>query len=482
MKKKALLGLAIFLVLVCFCSNGIGNCLVQESFLNNPVKICGEYEPDQYQAIQDPLDGGRRVYQDNTIIRTEKDKDWDVTTYFQPVKAMGENLVLMYLCRTNKEEGKISWLQLFERSDAGDLISYSGGNELTKQILKPTKDGFQQFEYTLGPKILFEGEIGFSQHMGDLIQQNKVPEIELLYNLRSRTFFATHARFLSPPTDDDFNWKTWESQVKKYGKDFLEEFYGERLAFETLARKVSFPQAVPAENIFWVLDRMERTNKFPFQKNQVAVSAVSRKMDAEYGEMILPNPVEPNKLFLETSCQTDTFDTGIVNVETRYVREDSARSKKIHDFLTIKHFISWKMPAQVIAQAGGNLTFTIFATREVSFPLKPVLVPSPFPEIRADLKFSGLDRNEKYKGYRGEGVSTTLLDQYKDSGPGRAFQKTELTLPVEGFFSEHALLTLNFSSTNMPGIPSLDNVGLNLYYKRKIMTPEQAATLGWTLR
>lgn len=479
MKKNVLLGL--FLLLVWPQSNGMGNCLFQDSFLENPVEICGEYEPALYQSIQDPLDGGRRVYQDNTIIRTEKDRDWDVTTYFQPMKAMEENLVLMYLCRTNKEGGKISWLQLFEKSDTGELTSYSGGNELAKQILKPTKDGFQQFEYTLGPKILFEGEIGFSQQMVELIQQNRVPDIEMLYNLRSRTFFATYAQFLSPPTDDEFNWKIWESQVKKYGKDLVETFCGERLAFETLTRKVRFPEAVPAENIFWVLDRMERINKFPFQKDRVAASAVSRKMDAEYRGVVLPNQGDPPKLFLETSLQTDTFDAGIVMVDTRFVREDSARSKTIHDSLTIKHYISWKMPAQVIAQAGGNLTFVFFATREVSFPLKSVLVPSPFPDIRATLDFFGLDRNEKNKGHMGEGVRTTLLDRYKNFGIGQVVQKTELTLPMERFFSEKALVTLNFSSGDIPGIPSMGNVGLKLYYKRKILTPEQAASLSQTL-
>ena len=52
---------------------------------------------------------------------------------------------------------------------------------------------------------------------------------------------------------------------------------------------------------------------------------------------------------------------------------------------------------------------------------------------------------------------------------------------MERFFSESALITLNFSSKKIPGIPSLGDVGLKLYYKRKIMTPEQAAGLSQVL-
>lgn len=481
MKKIVLLGVALGWILVCDQTNSMGKCMVSGRLLETSLEICGEYEPAPYQSIQDPWDGGRSPYEDNTILRTEKDRDWDMTTYFQPVKTMGENLVLMYLCGTNKEGGKISWVQLFENSDEGYLVSYSGGSELIKQVLKPTKQGFQKFEYTLGPKNPSEDEISFSQQMVNLIQTRKEIEIELSYNLRSRTFLATHAQFQFPPTDDAFDWQTWETQVKKYEKEFVETFNGERLAFETLVRRVRFPEAVPAENIFWVLDRTERVNRFPSQKEQVAVSAISRKMDAEYREMSQQKQGQGSTPFMESSRETHVFDAGIVNIDTRVVFDDAGSNRSILDLLTIKHHISWKMPPQVIAQAGGTLSFTLFATREVSFPRNPTLVPSPFPDIRASLTYTPLDENERGKDHGGGGVCATLLDQYQNSGPGKVIQKTEMGFPLDGFFSEGVTITLNCSTLNVAGLRSLDGAGLNLYYKRKIMTPDQASALSETL-
>ncbi len=481
MKKIALLGVALCWILVCDQTNSMGKCVVSGRLLETSREICGEYEPAPYHSIQDPWDGGRISNQDNTILRTEKDRDWDMTTYFQPVKPMGENLVLMYLCGTNKEGGKISWVQLFENSDDGYLVSYSGGSELIKQVLKPTKEGFQKFEYTLGPKNPSGDDISFSQQMVNLIQIRREIEIELSYNLRSRTFFATHAQFQSPPTDDEFDWQTWEKQVEKYEKDFLEAFNGERLAFETLARQVRFPEAVPAENIFWVWERTERVNLFPSQKEQKAVSAISRQMDAEYREMTRQKQGQLSNPLMESSRETHIFDGGIVNIDTRVVFDDSGKNRSVQDLMTIKHHISWKMPPRVIAQAGGNLTFALFATREVSFPRNAILVPSPFPDIRASLTYTPLDENERDKEHGGGGVYATLLDQYQNSGPGKVIQKTELGFPLDGFFSEGVTVTLNCSTISVAGLRSLDGAGLKLYYKRKIMTPNQASALSETL-
>ncbi|MFH2059419.1 MAG: hypothetical protein ABIJ59_11030 [Pseudomonadota bacterium] len=438
--------------------------------LTKPQQLSGEYEPAAYQSIQDPLDSGRSANPDNTIIRTEKDEDYDRITYFQPLKSMGENRILMYSCETSKDGDKNSMLQLFEKWADGSLVTYSGGSDLSKTVLMPTEDGFQKTEYSLRPKVYTADANDFSEKMAALIRQNKVPKIELTYDMRSRAFSANYIQYQKPPTDNEFNWNTWESQVKKFQKEFLEEFDGERMAFETLAQQVLFPEAVPAEKIYWVLDRMEKITR-PSQK--ISTLSLNERAIAEYTEMMKRKDGTTPFPQADSSRETDTSDTHMVNVDNRVVSDGAV----IWDSFTIKNEISWGMPAPVIAQAGGSLKFTFSAIRDVSRPKVSSFMPASFSGIKATLYPSGLDGTGKYKGHVGNGVSAGLLSKHLTTGPGKVTQESELSLPLDPFFTETAIIELSCSADNIADLPSTGSAGLKLYYKRKIMSPDEAVAL-----
>ncbi len=445
--------------------------------LVNPPQLSGEYEPAAYQTIQNPLDGGRIANPDPTIIRTEKDDSYDVTTYFMPLKSLGENRVVMYSCETDKEGDKSSFLQLFEKTDDGSFVTYGGGNGLSKIVLKLTEDGYQKFEYWIGPKDHSEDNNDFSERVVELLSQNKLPEMELAYDLRSRTFHATYVQYQSTPTDDEFDWNTWESNLKKYQKEFLAEFEGERLAFETLAQRIALPEPIPAENIFWILEKIERINDSPTITGRVSPAVLNEAMDRIYREMMSEKVEYERFPMLAYSQHTDVSDTGIDNIDERSVFDDADSKKTAWDSLTIKNRLTWNLPTPVIAQAGGTLNFTIQAEREVSKPLKAVLVPSPFPHLITSLTPSAVEADGTYKGYIGKGVQTNLLDQHQNAGPGKVVQTSQIALPLDEFYSDYAEITLSNYSDMYSSLRSLNSAGVKLHFKRKIMTPEEAAAL-----
>ncbi|ACN13139.1 hypothetical protein HRM2_00160 [Desulforapulum autotrophicum HRM2] len=445
--------------------------------LLKPVELSGEYEPAPYQSIQNPLDGGRSANPDHTIIRTEKDDDYDRVTYFQPLKSMGENRVVMYSCETSKEGDKSSFLQMFEQQDNGSFVYYYGGSALTKVVLTMTEDGFQKTEYTLEPKDFTEDHNDFSEQMAALIRKNKLPKVELSCGVRSRAFLANYVQYQKPPTDDEFNWNKWESQLKKHQEEFIEEFEGERLAFETLARQVQFPEPVPAENIYWVLDRMEKVNTVPVKKDRLGVSVIGQGIEAQYMEMMARKDGFTPRPMMMATRETDSSDTKIINVDKRIVFDDADNSKTVRDSLTIENNVSWDLPAPVIPQAGGRLELKFTATRDVTTPVKSGIVPSPFSDIKAGLSPQGLDAQGRYKGYAGDGVVVGLLSEHLNSGPGKITQKSELSLPLDNFFSQTALIELNCGSNVYSNIISLANAGVKFYYKRKFMSQDEAKAL-----
>jgi hypothetical protein len=451
-----------------------------KSLLKNllkPVTLAGEYEPAPYQSIQTPLDGGRSAHPDPTILRTEKNDDYDQITYFQPLKSMGTNRVVMYTCETSTEGDKSSFLQLFEQQDNGSFVYYYGGSALTKVVLTLTEDGFQKTEYTLEPRDHTEDHNDFSERMAALIQSNKIPKIELSYDIRSRAFFANYVQYQKPPTDDEFNWDTWESLLKKHQKEFLEEFEGERLAFETLARQVQLPEPVPAENIYWVLDRMEKINTVPAKQNRLAVSVIGQGIEAQYMEMMAREDGFMPRPMMISVRETDSSDTRIINVDNRRVFDDADNSQTVRDSFTITNDVSWDLPAPVIAQAGGRLTLNFTATREVTAPVILGIVPSPFSDIKAGLSPQGLDAAGKYKGYAGAGVNVGLLSEHLNTGPGKITQTSELSLPLDNFFSQTALVELNCGSDPYTNVRSLEPAGVKFHYTRRLMTQDEAAAL-----
>jgi len=339
-------------------------------------ELSGEYEPALYQTLQDPFGqfGGNRSVLDNTIIRTIKDEDWDAITYFQPLKSMGENLVVMYVCETDAEGEKSSWLQLFEKQADGSFVTYYYGSDPTKLVYILTEDGFQKKEYSMSPKNPSDENDEYVQKMAKKISKGKVPDIEFYYDVRSRTYYANYVQYQKPPTDDEFNWKKWEKNLKSYLKNFQEA----RLVFETFAQRLTFPKPVPAENIFWVFDHMEQINEYPSQKNRQAVFTVSEEMDAAYHEKMKKDDAFYPSPMRVASITTDISDSEIINVDNQIVFNDATKDKLAIDSITIKHNCLWEIPTPVIAQAGGNLKFNITAKRNVKAPQESLLVPARF--------------------------------------------------------------------------------------------------------
>ena len=336
--------------------------------LTHPPALSGEYEPAGYAAIQDPYDRHMRKTPDPNLLRLDKDPDYDPITYLQPLKAIGDNLLLVYLCETTTEGDKSSWIQLFEKQADGTLVSYGGGCDLTKMVLQVTEDGFRKIEYTIEPLDISGDHNDFSEKMAALVAKQKLPKIELAYSLRSRTYYANDVQYQTPPTDDEFNWKTWENEFKKYQKEVLSEYQGQRQAFEALARRIAFPDPVPAENVYWVFERMEKENRHPVLERQEALDMINPKARAVYLEaMKRKDGFEPWPM-VASKQQTDISEAGLVNVDERTVFDNADNKKASYDSLTITHQLSWKSPPPVIAQAGGLFTMEIVAQRETSTP------------------------------------------------------------------------------------------------------------------
>ena len=444
-----------------------------KSLLKSLVKmpeLSGEYEPALYQTLQDPFDGGRSV-PDNTIIRTIKDEDYDLITYFQPYKSMGGNLVIMYVCETDSQGEKSSWLQLFEKRDDGSFVTYDSSS---KYIFTLTEDGFKKQEYSFSPKNITEDEEELFHTIAKQISKGKIPDIELYYEVRSRTYYANYVQYQKPPTGDEFNWKKWEKELKKNQKSFLKEFEQDRLVFETLSQKLTFPEPVPAENIFWVLDHMKQINENPSQKNRAGI--FNENMDAAYQNMMKrKNHMYPRPMRV-SSRTTDVSDSKIDFSEKQIVFDDSTQDKTVVDSIAINHQGLWEMPTPVIAQAGGSLKFNITAKREVSAPRGSLLVPASFLDMTAFLNPTTMDDSGKYIGYGGGGVRLNLMDQHQLSGVDKVSQKSVLKLSLEKYLLDTAIIEFGIVSPDNMNY-SHSGAGLKLYYKRKIMTPEEAAAL-----
>ncbi len=442
--------------------------------LDKPLALSGEYEPAPYQSIQDPYDGGRSREPDDRIVRTELDDDYDPITYYQPLKSMGANLVLMYVCETDTEGDKSSSLQLFESQGDGVFVTYGGGSDLTKTVLQLTEDGYRKTEYTLGPKQLSEENNDFSERAAALIAKGKLPQVELSRNIRSRTFYATHVQYQKPPTDDEFNWKSWESELRKNEKAFLEEFQAERLAFETLAPQMGFPQAVPAEHIFWVLERTEPVNQHPTGQNRTALSAENPRAEAVYMQVLKrKDGIEPWPT-VESTRRTEVSESGVAHVDQWTVFDGGRNDKQICDQMTIAYNVNWTSPPPVIAQAGGRFEITITAGRDVQPPRHGELMPSQFADLAVSVKPEVLEKGGKYHGHGGDSVSGRLLSRHLTAGPGKVSQTTTLQCPLEGLYGEYAKVNLVMASQAMA---SLGASGIRYYYKRQIMTPEEATAL-----
>ncbi|MCF6246058.1 MAG: tetratricopeptide repeat protein [Desulfobacula sp.] len=440
--------------------------------LVNPPELSGEYEPALYQTVQDPFYGGS--VQDHNSIRTEKDEDYDSITYFQPLKTMGDNLIVMYVCETDNEGDKSSWLELFEKRDDGSFVTYP--SEQNKVVYTLTEDGFTKHEYMFSPKNIIDDEEKLFRNIAKQISKGKVPDIELYYSVRSRTFYANHVQYQKPPTDNEFNWKKWEKNLKKHQKLFLEEFQEDRLVFETLAQKLALPEPVPAENIFWVLDRMEQVNENPSQKGRSSI--FSGKVDAAYQEMMKRNDGFSPRPMRLGSMTIDISDSEINSIDKQIVFDDSTRDKIVRDSITIKYDLLWGMPTPVIAQAGGNLSFNLNAKRKVSAPNETLLIPSRFTDMTAVLKPGIVDENGKYMGgYAGDSVSLNLLDQYQTSGRRNVSQKSVLKFPIENFSSQAVVIDFHCTFFHDRDLYMYSGAGLKLYYKRKIMTLDEAAAL-----
>jgi len=106
-----------------------------------------------------------------------------------------------------------------------------------------------------------------------------------------------------------------------------------------------------------------------------------------------------------------------------------------------------------------------------------MLVPSEYIDMRAGLSAGIVDESGHYVGgYAGDTASLSLLDRYKNSGIDKVSQKSVLTLPIDKFSSKAVAIDF-WCVFPLDANYIKSRAGLKLYYKRKIMTPEQAAEL-----
>ncbi len=442
--------------------------------LDQPLELSGEYEPAPYQSLQDPYDGGRRRNPDDTLIRTELNEDYDAITYYQPLKSVGANLVLMYVCETDTDGDKSAWLQLFENQGNGRFVTYGGGSDLTKIVLELNEDGFQKTEYTLGPKEMSEENNDFSEKAAALIAKGKRPAMALTRDIRSRAFYATHVQYQQPPGDGEFNFKNWEKEFRNNEKEFLEEFQAERLAFETLAPEVGFPQPVPAEHIFWVLDRVEPVNPHPTGQHRLALYVENQRADAAYKQSMRRKKEDDPYPMITSARKTDLSQNSLSHRDDWTVFDDNPPDKPVHDRMQIAYDVSWTAPPPVIAQAGGRFEIDIKALRDASQPRENALVPSPWEDVTGAVTLAVVDKAGKHAGRGGDGARASLLARHLTSGPGKASETTRVQCPVDGLYGEYAQITLGIGPKELTGTWGAN---LRYHYERKIMTPDEAAVL-----
>ncbi len=445
--------------------------------LDQPPVLTGEFEPAPYVSIQDPFDGGRSRDRNDAIVRTEPDDDYDRTIYLQPLKSLGAGRVLLYLCETAPDGTLSSWMELFEDRGDGTFIGYRGGSELSRTVLEVTDDGFRKTEYSLGPKRVSSENNDFAERSAALIAQGKAPTMELTRSIRSRTYFATHVQHQQPPTGDDFDWGTWESLVRRGEKEILAEFEGYRRAFEHLAPKVGFPPAIPAEHIFWVLERTEVLNEHPTAAHRSGLLQENPRADAEYRATMGGPGIDPQPM-LSSERRTAVTAFGVTHQDNRRVYDDGRPSRPTLDSMSLAYAIEWTPPPPVIAQAGGAFATEVTATRSTSTPQVGSLVPAPFPDITASVAVTVLDAAGTHLGLGMDRAKAGLFSRHLRAGTGTVSQPSTLDCPLHSLFGERATITLLVTSTE---VASLAGAGVRYHYKRRIMTPEEAAALATTM-
>lgn len=448
--------------------------------LSGPQELSGEYEPAPYQSVQNPWHLSRDT-PETGLIRTEP-SDYDVTTYLEPLKSLGEDRVLVYLCETDADGEKSSTLQLFERTADGSLVGYTGGSELTRIVIQPTEDGFRKIESSIGPREFSEDVNEFSEQVVGWLAQGRVPDIDLVWDVRVRNFEATHVQYQARPTDDEFDWSNWETLVRKHQREILAEFEGERSAFAALAERVTLAEPVPAEHLYWVLEDVEPFNRHPTAQNDMALFVLDAEMEATYAAMMGQREYHVPRPMMRHARRTSVSTSGLENTDRRQVYDDSFNKGKPVDTLHIDHRVDWTVETPVVAQAGGDLVVEIATEREVSRPAQAVLLPSPFPDLVAVLTPQALEPDRRYKGYAGDSVQSGLLTEHLAAGPGRVRQVSRVRLPFDKFSSDTGAVVLTLGDSTLGSLSSLSGAGVKLHFSRRVMTPEAAAELADTMR
>ena len=448
--------------------------------LSGPQELSGEYEPAPYHSLQNPWHLSRDTPEAG-LIRTEA-SDYDLPLYLEPLKSLGENRVLVYLCETDADGEKTSWLQLFERTAEGDLVGYNGGSELTRIVIEPTEEGFRKIESSIGPREFAEDVNDFSEQIVDGLAKGRMPDLDLVWDVRVRHFAATHVQYQTRPTDDAFDWSGWESQARKHQREILAEFEGERSAFTALAERVALPEPIPAEHLFWVLEDVEPFNQNPTAQNDLALFVLDAEMEAAYAALMGEREYHVPRPMMRHARRTSVSTSGLENTDRRQVYDESFKGGTTVDSLQIEHRVDWTVETPVVAQAGGGLVVEITAEREVSRPAQAVLLPSPFPDLVAVLTPQALEADRSYKGYAGDPVQTGLLTDHLAAGPGRMRQVSRVNLPFDGFSSDTGAVVLTLGDTSLGSLSSLSGAGVKLHFRRRVMTPEAAAELADTMR
>jgi tetratricopeptide (TPR) repeat protein len=446
--------------------------------LDKPPALSGEFEPAPYVSIQDPFDSGRSRDRNDAIVRTEPDNDYERPTYFQPLKSLGANLLLLYFCETAPTGELSSGMELFEDRGDGSFVGYRGGSELTKTVFTLSEAGLQKTEYSLGPRRLSSENNNFADEAAALVAKGREPTMELTRSIRSRAYYPTHVQYQKPPTGDGFDWSTWESLVRKGEKEIVAEFEGYRRAFEALAPKVGFPQPIPAEHIFWVLDRTEIVNEHPSAAHRVVLQVENPRANDAYRQAMRRTQTDDPRPTLSSERRTEVTAGSLSHQDTRSVYDDSTTALPVHDSMELGYSITWSPPAPVVAQSGGAFTTELTAQRSTSAPKVGSLVPSPFPEVTATVSLAVVTQSGTYSGQGGDGTKAGLLSRHLRTGPGKVSQPSTLTCPLHALYGERATVSMLFAASE---VTSLSGAGVRYHYKRRIMTPEEAASLASTM-
>ena len=453
--------------------------------LDRPLALSGEYEPSRHQTVQDPFDVGFRQPPNPAALKVEYDTETGRSVYYQPLKSIGGNRVLFYVCETFPAGNRNSWTQVFEERGDGVFVCYGGGSDLSRTELRVTEDGFTETEYTLGPPGINPANNDFSERAAAAVAKGQRPSGKLVYSVRSRTHFATGVQYQRPPTDDEFDWRGWESDFRKQEKAILAEFEGEQRAFETLAPSLPFPQPIPAEHIFWVLERTAVVPANDPWVPQWQLSEVNPAADAVFRRLIKRNDgLEPFPQ-LVAARTTEVAPNGIRCRDVQKVVDARGDPDVVYDTLSVAYELAWTPPPPVLAQVGGRFEVEITAAREVTAPRQKALLPAAFADLLATATPSAGDEQREH-----------LLTPHLRSAAAKVKETTPLACTADQLNGEEATISLLINSDTKPasrgdalsdsiarlaavGGPTapLGLAGVRYHYKRRIMTPEEAAAL-----